>query len=104
MVIAYLMRHESLPLTDAMEVCCLARPAARPREVFLQDLETWEVQLVEERSWQRAVELANEETVDALGPREPGLNKEEVRAECSRLLEALQEHCTREVFGELRDP
>jgi len=37
-VIAYLMKHEQLSLPQAAEVCCLARPAASPRGVFLQDL------------------------------------------------------------------
>lgn len=113
MVIAYLMRHEHLSLTDAIEVCSCARPAARPREVFLQDLARWQEHLREERQpadevseerWRGAVELATEETVAAIGPQTPGPSKEAVRAECSRLLDALQAHCIREVFGEVLEP
>jgi len=103
-VIAYLMKHYNLSLTSAMEVCCLARPAARPRENFLQDLETYETRLVEERRWQVAADLATEEAAEALAPRDPGPSKEEVRAECSRLLEVLQERCTLQAFGEAREP
>jgi len=103
MIIAYLMRHEHLSLTDAMEVCCLARPAARPRATFLADLESYELHLVQERCWHRAADLASEDAVAALVPRAPG-SKAEVQAECKRLLGALQEQCMREAFGELREP
>lgn len=103
MIIAYLMRHEHLCLTDAIEVCCLARPAARPRATFLADLESYEFQLVQARCWHRAVELASEDAVAALTPRDPG-SRAEVQAECKRLLAALQEQCMQEAFGELREP
>jgi len=104
MIIAYLMRHEHLSLVDAMAVCSCARPAARPREIFLQDLATWQEKLCEEGSWSRAVELATEETVITLSPKAPGATKKEVQTECSRLLQALQDHCTNEVFGEPIEP
>lgn len=104
MVIAYLMKHEHLSLTDAMEVCSLARPAARPREMFLQDLESWEAMIIEEVKWDQAVAQATDEAVIQLGPRDPGSTKEGVQAECSRLLDALLERCTLEAFGQVREP
>lgn len=104
MVIAYLMRHEHLSLVDAMEVCSLARPAARPRDIFLQDLESWQAFISEEVGWDRAMAHATEEAVMELNPRDPVLTKDEVRAECSRLLTALMEHCMLEGLGEVRQP
>lgn len=104
MAIAYLMRHEHLSLVDAMEVCSLARPAARPRDMFFHDLESWQALLHEEVRWDRAVAQATEEAVMELDPRDPGLTKADIRTECLRLLAALMERCTLEAFGELRDP
>merc|ERR1719263_744184 len=45
MIIAYLMKYEQLSLRDAMEVCSLARPAARPRANFLSDLQVYETMM-----------------------------------------------------------
>merc|ERR1711907_608003 len=104
MVIAYLMRYERLSLTHAMEVCGLARPAARPREIFLRDLVQWEEQLIEKHGWDTALALATEEAVLGLNPVDPGASKEEVKAECRKLVAALQQHCIRETFGDAREP
>lgn len=109
MVVAYLMRHERLPMLDAMEVCSIARPAASPRQIFLKDLAWFQDQLfaaVEERGWEQALALAQaDDAVDALAaltPREV-CGVEDVQAECRRLLVALQHRCIREAFGDTRD-
>lgn len=111
MIVAYLMRHEQLSLVEAFEVCSLARPAARPRQNFLQDLEHFAAALQDDAAdrdeaqrWDRAVALANEEdAVTALGCREV-TSRQEVQAECHRLLKTLQNRCIVEAFGEPKEP
>jgi len=36
---AYLARHEAIPVVEALEVVCLARPIARPHPAFLPVIE-----------------------------------------------------------------
>lgn len=47
LLVAYLMKHERLALSEAFEVCSLAQPAARCPENFQCDLEAWAKQLEE---------------------------------------------------------
>lgn len=105
-VVAFLMHGEGLSLVAALEVCSLARPAARPREIFLLDLEHYAAELAaaqEERSWERAAALATAEAVADLGPQVPH-SWAEVQEESRRLAAALQDHCIRIAFGEPRSP
>lgn len=107
MVIAFLVRCEGLPLTVAMEICALARPAARPSEVFVKDLREFAEICKEEGEvlqWQRAVELANVDLVAELVELAPSpvRSREEARTEGKRLLEELVTRCVQEIFGDSR--
>jgi len=104
LVIAYLMKHERLSLADAIEVCSLARPAARPRTIFMEDLATYAAILEEEHRWQRAMVMADEDQVIKLGPLDPGPKRQQIQADCSSLLEALQDVCITEACGEPPKP
>lgn len=106
MVIAYLMKYEHLSLLTAMEVCQKARPAARPRSTFLQDLEHFSEYLQNEAAdlraeelWARAVALATTENLVAWCAEEVA-TKQEVQIECRRLLLLLQTWCVEQAFGE----
>uniref|UniRef100_A0A7S4R4X2 protein-tyrosine-phosphatase n=1 Tax=Alexandrium monilatum TaxID=311494 RepID=A0A7S4R4X2_9DINO len=110
MIIAYLVRHQRLSLPDAMEVCSLARPAARPREIFLRDLEHLESALREQASeaderclWEQAVDFASDEAVARFEDGRQVASRQEVQAECRRLLLALESWCVQEAFGEPRE-
>merc|ERR1711892_1497936 len=103
------MRHEQLSRAEAIEVCSVARPSVRPRDIFLRDLENFANSLLEkardhaeEEQWDLAVRLANAETVAILGCRDVTC-RQEVQAECRRLLIALENWCIREAFGEARE-
>lgn len=104
LVVAYLMRHEHLSLIDAMEVCSLARPAAILGANFVDDLEVYENTLQDEFRWHHAITMADEAAIVAVGPRQPGPSKQDVQAECQRLLELVQEWCIGQAFGESREP
>eukprot|EP00928_Gymnodinium_smaydae_P087555 TRINITY_DN71806_c0_g1_i1.p1 TRINITY_DN71806_c0_g1~~TRINITY_DN71806_c0_g1_i1.p1 ORF type:complete len:241 (+),score=28.75 TRINITY_DN71806_c0_g1_i1:93-815(+) len=107
MLIAYLMRHEQLSLADATQIVKLAWPAAKPREIFLQDLQVFESILAAEKEncrWQLAVSLATEEAIVDLRHTTGQLStREQAQEECRRLLEALQSWCVYEAFGETRE-
>lgn len=107
MIVAYLMMYERLSISEASEVCSLARPAARPREIFLQDLDNFAGILQAEANdsdlrWARAVSLATEDAARAFGWREV-TSRQEAQTECRRLLQALQDSIMMEVFGERRE-
>lgn len=58
----------------------------------------------EQLRWERASQLASErEVLEALSTTQPS-SRTEVQVECRRLLQALQESCIQEAFGEERDP
>lgn len=107
MAIAILLQCEELPLPIAMDICALARPAARPSEVFVRDLQEFSEVCKQRRAmlrWQRAAELASVEAVAELAERLPSpvRCREEAKTESQRLLEALVEQCTLETFGDSR--
>merc|ERR1711860_381974 len=99
------MQYEGLLMTDAMEVCSLARPAARPREIFLKDLVAFQAHLSaidDELRWARAMAMAEEDNaVLAFTPSDVG-SWSEVQAECQRWAKALQDHCVYGACGEMR--
>jgi len=107
MAIAILVQCEDLSLPIAMLICALARPAARPSDIFVRDLQEFSEACDEQRAalqWQNAAELASVDAVAALAKRlpTPVRCREDAKTESKRLLVALVEQCILETFGDSR--
>ena len=107
-VLGFLLHARRLRLPEAAEVLYIARPAVRPRAIFLADVAALALQLSEQADGQAnatdsklwadvverigSIDVASLVTADLSSP-------DAVRAECRRLVQQIGERCTTAVFG-----